>query len=67
MSLVTCAECGREVSSAATQCPHCGHPMRGAINARDPVHFAGIVVAILIVLGIVVMAMAQCGENASFS
>src|SRR5882757_2478138 len=27
MPLVTCPECGGSVSTAATSCPHCGHPM----------------------------------------
>lgn len=28
MSLVQCAECGNEVSSAAATCPQCGAPVR---------------------------------------
>jgi TM2 domain-containing membrane protein YozV len=27
MALIRCAECGREVSSAAASCPACGHPI----------------------------------------
>ena len=27
MALVSCPECGREVSSAAASCPGCGHPI----------------------------------------
>ena len=27
MALVKCAECGKEISSNATSCPHCGNPM----------------------------------------
>lgn len=25
MSLITCEECGKEISSTAENCPHCGH------------------------------------------
>lgn len=28
MALITCLECGKEVSSRATVCPHCGYPMK---------------------------------------
>ncbi len=27
MALISCPECGREVSSAAASCPQCGHPI----------------------------------------
>src|SRR5438045_2832778 len=30
MPLVACPECRRSVSSVATSCPHCGHPMGAA-------------------------------------
>ncbi len=28
MALVPCPECGREVSTLAAACPHCGAPLR---------------------------------------
>ncbi len=28
MALIRCAECNREVSSVASQCPHCGYYVR---------------------------------------
>lgn len=28
MALTNCSECGRSVSSEATACPHCGHPLK---------------------------------------
>jgi hypothetical protein len=27
MALIRCTECGRDVSSKAAACPHCGHPI----------------------------------------
>jgi hypothetical protein len=30
MSLIPCPECGREISTNAEACPHCGNPMRAA-------------------------------------
>ena len=27
MGLIKCPECGKEVSTAATTCPHCGYPL----------------------------------------
>lgn len=37
MALIKCSECGREVSSMASACPHCGAPI-SAINGCT-VHF----------------------------
>ncbi len=34
MALVTCKECGREVSSTAPTCPHCGAPFPGTVMGR---------------------------------
>ena len=28
MALIKCEECGREISSAATNCPYCGAPIK---------------------------------------
>ncbi len=28
MPLVTCVDCGKEISAAAAACPNCGRPMR---------------------------------------
>ena len=33
MALIKCPECGKEVSTAAETCPHCGYP----INKNEPV------------------------------
>lgn len=33
MPLVSCPECGRQISTAAEACPQCGHPMRPAAPA----------------------------------
>ena len=30
MALIACSECGKEISSQAAACPHCGHPLPGA-------------------------------------
>lgn len=30
MALITCPDCGRQVSDAAQNCPHCGRPLRAA-------------------------------------
>lgn len=36
MALITCPECGKEISASATTCPNCGHPMK-QINKTPPV------------------------------
>src|SRR5262245_15440607 len=36
MPLICCTACGREISTAATACPHCGHPNRPASVGLAP-------------------------------
>lgn len=63
MPLVTCPDCGREVSDAAPACPHCGRPFKTTSPApRKPV--AGIVVAC--VLGVLMLVWAH-GKSTSTS
>ncbi|HET7462491.1 MAG TPA: zinc ribbon domain-containing protein [Longimicrobium sp.] len=63
MPLITCPDCGREVSDAAPTCPHCGRPFKSAPPApRKPV--AGIVVAC--VLGVLMLLWAH-GKSTSTS
>ncbi len=33
MSLISCPECGRQISTQAESCPQCGHPNRAAAPA----------------------------------
>ncbi|MGI8547899.1 MAG: OB-fold protein [Gemmatimonadaceae bacterium] len=48
MAIKTCKECGKEVSTSAKQCPHCGkqHPTGGTSVG------AIIVVALIVLIGI---------------
>lgn len=44
MALITCPECGRQVSTAASTCPHCGYPLSsaiGAVNITTPAYIEG--------------------------
>lgn len=36
MALVECPECGKEVSTLATACPHCGFPMSAEVGPVTP-------------------------------
>ena len=33
MALITCKECGKQVSDQAASCPHCGAPIKAATPA----------------------------------
>ena len=37
MALIQCSECGKQISSNATSCPHCGNPMKKT-NTTIPVY-----------------------------
>lgn len=34
MALITCPECGREISDKAAACPHCGFPIQEHLQAQ---------------------------------
>src|SRR5881394_1819408 len=36
MPVITCPDCGRDVSTLASSCPHCGRPMTAAPSALQP-------------------------------
>jgi len=38
MALVKCPECGKDVSSKAAACPHCGHPINGSAPPQAPIN-----------------------------
>lgn len=38
MALITCKECGKEVSEQATNCPNCGAPINQAANQKHCKH-----------------------------
>jgi Uncharacterised protein family UPF0547 len=40
MPLIGCPECGRQISTAAEACPHCGHPNRPPKSAAGPPCYA---------------------------
>ncbi|GEM_PF-2600390 len=35
MALIKCPECGKEVSTSAAACPHCGYPMQKATGVQS--------------------------------
>ena len=35
MSLIKCPECGKEVSTAAEVCPHCGFPIKDSLKEKQ--------------------------------
>lgn len=63
MALITCPDCGKKISSSAEKCPDCGRPMRmsrqgNAFNPfHDPVHFIGLIIATLMVIGFIAAAI----------
>lgn len=40
MSLITCPECGREVSDQAASCPQCGYPIKASRDLWRVQYFA---------------------------
>src|SRR5579863_4931411 len=55
MPLITCPACGKEISTAATACPNCGHPIQKPRAARSSRVGVGclVVVGIIVVLSII--------------
>jgi uncharacterized membrane protein YvbJ len=74
MALVKCTECGKEVSTDAVTCPHCGYPMRHmskgipAPRQRDELFLQGVNVGcavILLIIGLFVYLMVVVFFNVS--
>ena len=49
MALITCKECGNEISSAASACPHCGAPVEKKARCKA----AGILFNLLAILSFI--------------
>lgn len=61
MALITCPECGREISNQAATCQGCGAPAHKVVPAQIvPVSSAGrqILIAIVALVGIAVVTLA---------
>ena len=61
-TLTKCPTCKQAVSSAAATCPHCGELLHvskseTAINMKDPVHFIGVLLAAIVVIGIIILTI----------
>ena len=54
MALITCSECGKELSSTAERCPHCGHKTE---FAKDSAKKRDIAWAVYISLGAFVIGL----------
>ena len=66
-NLIECPTCGKQISSNAICCPNCGEIINskmakpaGAVNMKDPVHFVGVAIPILLILGFIVAFMDGC-------
>lgn len=71
MALISCIECGLQVSDQAASCPHCGHPMKTQPLAvpPEPVHRTGVMTkpkrgtsgcAVILLGSIIALAVASC-------
>jgi len=65
MALSSCPDCGREVSTRARQCVHCGRPWPAATCGSACGLVIGVVIAVA-VLGGVLMAKRHCVRTESF-
>jgi hypothetical protein len=59
--LVTCKACGKEIAKGVKKCPHCGKDQRSFFGRHKILSFIGV----LILLGIVVSALGEGGEETS--
>ena len=53
MALMRCPECRDKVSSKAAACPHCGYPVLGERNGKDPLSQLSLLVICVFLLAIV--------------
>lgn len=75
MALISCKECGLQVSDQAVSCPHCGHPMNQPPTLpAEPVHHTGVMTkpkrgasgcAVIILAGVIAIAVVTCMAGTS--
>ena len=51
MALGNCKECGKEISSEAASCPHCGRPQKKKMSVGNVVAWILVVIAVLYFIG----------------
>lgn len=61
MSLRKCLDCGHDVSSAATACPHCGRPNR---RSSSPIELSGILIIAVVCAGALIWRLSSQYEAA---
>ena len=77
MALVSCSECGKEISDAAQSCPYCGHPIAQEPQPQDmppvprkskrSIIIAACVLALVAVVGIFVgVQQKQASDRAAY-
>lgn len=76
MALMSCPECGKEISDAAQACPHCGHPIQepqpqdtppAPRKSKRPVIIAACALALVAVIGIFVgFQQKQSSDRAAY-
>jgi hypothetical protein len=69
MALTKCAECGGQVSTAATSCPHCGAVQKKPVGAVGRVLAGGCLAGILLIavgVGISTMSPSPSSRSPSF-
>ena len=66
-NLIECPTCGKQISSNALCCPNCGEIINskmakpaGAINMKDPVHFVGVGIAVILGGFAALMVLIMC-------
>ena len=56
MSLRKCPDCGQDVSSAATACPHCGRPTP---TRTSPIELSAILIVAVVVAGVLLWRLSS--------
>lgn len=59
MSLRKCPDCGQDVSSTATACPHCGRPNR---RSSAPIELSGILIIAAVCAGALIWRLSSHSE-----
>jgi predicted nucleic acid-binding Zn ribbon protein len=63
MALVTCQECGKDVSSEAAACPHCGYSRKPQVKKKKRFRWSVILITVILAL-LAVMMLGKIGEHA---
>ena len=63
MALIYCRECGKQISSAAGNCPYCGYPLKGEATKQGDMNWGYFFVSFMIPFVGIILCLVSSDEK----